>query len=326
MVETVGRRGTAQPEPRNATGASSFDRLAARDAWRRGHALLEAVAALRTAWAVREREAETLYRQAHEAAVVIRLRDMPVQELRSAGHRVRLAPSIERAGYRTVLDVLHTPLTELVRLQGVGNHSAATLRQAAEHLRRIVRQDTAIRLHADRKDPALDPLLRALRALRVVTRLQGNADAGSFPADLADALRRAKPATRRGRLLFARAATKAAARAAADEVGRLLGSGAAEAAVALLAEWDRSMARVHAVGHGELWADFARDAAAYNTFLERVSGRTADGAAAPRSSSPGVAGSGSADRPESKQAAGDAARLSSLRRPVRACAAAVHSR
>lgn len=156
------------------------------------------------------------------------------------------------------------------------------MKRAARDLHRVVEQNTAVRLDADRKDPALDPLLRALRALRRVTQLHADAAAslGSYAADLTDVLRRAKPANSRIRLLLARRATKAAARAAAADVARLLTGRQAEAAVALLSEWTRAMAQVHAVGRGDLWAEFTRDAAAYSTLLERVSGRTADGAAA----------------------------------------------
>ncbi|MFY1668539.1 DEAD/DEAH box helicase [Plantactinospora sp. WMMB334] len=177
--------------------------------------------------------------------------------------------------------MLQAPQDELVRLPGVGEQSAAAMKRAARDLHRVVEQNTAVRLDADRKDPALDPLLRALRALRRVTQLHADAASlGSYSADLTDALRRAKPANSRIHLLLARRATKAAARAAAADVARLLTGRQAKAAVALLSEWTRSMAQVHAVGHDDLWAEFTRDAAAYHAHLERVSGRTADGAAA----------------------------------------------
>ncbi|MFI7074490.1 MULTISPECIES: DEAD/DEAH box helicase [Micromonospora] len=229
-----------------------------------------------------EHQATELYRQAHHAAVLERLRNMPVQELRSVRQGVRSIPALERAGYRTVLDVLRASHNDLVRLQGVGNHSAAAVAEAAHTMQRLVEQDVTVRLAVDGRDPGLDPLLRALRLLRDITRLQADSTAriGSLTDDLPGALRRARPATRLAGLVLARAATKAAVWSAVADVQRLLASRQAKAAGALLTEWERAAAQAGASGHEELWADFAQHPAVYTTLLERVSGRAADGAAA----------------------------------------------
>lgn len=277
----MGQRGAARSEPRGATEAS-FNRLAARDVWWRGHLLQEQLTAFESARTTAELEAAELYRQAHHAAVVEGLRGTPVQELRSIRSGLRIAPSLERQGYRTVLDVLGASHGDLVRLPGVGSRSAAAIADAAHALQRLVEHGASVRLDADRKDPALEPLLRALCVLRIVTKLhaEGTARLGPLADDLADALRRAKRATRRGGLLFAWAATKAAAWSAVAEVERLLSSRQADAAATLLAQWDQSSSQALTDGRDALWADYARHAAVYNTLLERVSGSTTDGAAA----------------------------------------------
>ncbi|MET8277404.1 DEAD/DEAH box helicase [Micromonospora sp. NPDC005174] len=260
----------------------TFSRQSALEVWRRGHLLQEQLTAFGSARTAAELEAAELYRQGQHDAVVEGLRSTPIQELRSVRPGLRIAPSLERRGYRTVLDVLHASHGDLVRLPGVGSHSAAAIADAAQAIRRLFQQSASVRLDANRKNPALEPLLRALWVLRIVTELHadGSARLGALADDLDDALRRARRATHRGGLLFARAATKAAAWTAVAEVERLVSSRQADAAATLLARQDQLNTHASTAGRDALWADFTRHAAVYNTLLERVSGSTTDGAAA----------------------------------------------
>ncbi|BCL16045.1 DEAD/DEAH box helicase [Micromonospora sagamiensis] len=281
-MRLFGGRGTTGPKTDSRTPAR-FDRRAARECCRRGRRLAERLGALEPLRAGAGQEAARQYRQAHQALVVERLRTMPLQELRSAAVQgLRLVPSVERAGYRDVLSVLNASPADLLRLPGVGERTAAAMRQAATNLYRHVDQDTVVRLDADRRPAALEPLLRALRVLHALNRLMrdNRSIVGPLLADLTDALRRAEPATRWWAQLLAGADAKATARAAVGDVQRLLTDSRAQAAGELLTNVERAIADAATVDHRELWADYVRHAAAYHTLLAQVGGPTTDDAPA----------------------------------------------
>ncbi|MFE0590563.1 DEAD/DEAH box helicase [Micromonospora echinospora] len=255
-----------------------FDRRAARAVWKRGRRLAEGLGAVESLRAGAQQEAAKQCRQARQALVAERLRAMPLQELRSAGVQgLRLVPSLEQAGYRDVLSVLNASSADLQRLPGVGQRTVTAMQHAAANLYRHVDQDTVVRLDTDQRMPALEPLLRALRMLHAVNRLLGTdrSPTGPLLTDLADALRRAEPATRWWALILVGAA-KATARAAVGDVQRLLASRRAAAAADLLADLDRAVTDATTAGGRELWADYVRNAAAYQTLLAQVGGGTTD--------------------------------------------------
>lgn len=276
-------------ERRQATGTGAggsaparFDRRAARESCTRGRHLAGHLRTLESLWTGVRQETAKQYSQAHRALVAERLRAMPLAELRSAAvPGLRLVSSVEQAGYRDVLSILTASQADLLRLPGVGPQTATALRQAATKLHDHVEKDTVVRLDADRRPAALEPLLRALRMQHALNRLprDDRTRTAALLAELTDALRRAEPATRWWSLLLAGSEAKATAWAAVDDVRRLLASRRAQAAVGLLTDVDRAVTEATTAGQRELWADYVRHAAAYHTLLAQVGGRTPDDAA-----------------------------------------------
>ncbi|MFD0024594.1 hypothetical protein [Streptomyces sp. NPDC058382] len=113
-----------------------------------------AVDAVRQAWTPlhRERVREELTR-------------IPVSRLRSEDKRRFRTKEWEKAGIRTVRDVLDTGVWELGQLPGVGRRTAERAVGAAQRTARATSENVVLRIAADRPEPRTTALIAALHVL-----------------------------------------------------------------------------------------------------------------------------------------------------------------
>src|SRR5918992_889105 len=105
------------------------------------------------------------------SAVTARLQELPITALRgSAGQGARLN-QLQRAGYRTVGDLLTARSHVLDAVPGVGPRTVEQVVAAARSTERRLREDTPLRFNPDRPDPTQTRLLATLAALRFAEQL-----------------------------------------------------------------------------------------------------------------------------------------------------------
>jgi SNF2 family DNA or RNA helicase len=129
---------------------------------------------------------------------------MPVTRLKEiTGRRLRLAP-IEKAGFRTVGDVLNAPPDSLGEAPGVGPQTAAQAAAAARQMRLALEEKTRVRIDAEDRTARQTELVTALRGYEVATSVLPPRvpDLAPLAARLAGGLGPAERATSRLRLFF----------------------------------------------------------------------------------------------------------------------------
>ena len=279
----IGRRKRAATDRSHIDLEGLPDRRRSRDMLAAGRQLSEALSRFSAFTSAAWTDASAQHLRIHQSQVSERLRGMPLEELRrGAEQSLRLSPSLEAAGYRDVWSVFRASESDLLRLQGVGEVTANAILAAAESVFRLVQHDTVVRLDADGRDPKLDPLLRALRVLHATTRIvtATSSQAATLTTQLDEAMMRAAPAGSRIRMWVSSPDAKAAATAAVVDLQRLLNGDEAARLEDALTELAQAATEAQRVDRPGLWDHYRRNAAAYNSLLDAVSGQSGSGAAA----------------------------------------------
>ena len=206
-------------------------------------------------------------------AVTARLAELPITALRgSAGQGARLS-QLERAGYRTVGDLLTARSDVLDAVPGVGPWTVQQVMAAARSTERRVRDDTPLRFDPDRRDPGQTRLLATLAALRWSEQVARSLDQPlrMFVNQTSPLVQQAEPAGSRMRMFFSGSGRRDTARQALAELESILAD-------------PRVIELHHRVRDGEtagdpsgyrpnqLWQDYLRDAASVNAVLSTVTG------------------------------------------------------
>ena len=233
---------------------------------RRATTLMAAPAALR----------ESAKQQAHglrASAVATRLQDLPITALRgSAGQGARLG-QLQRAGYRTVGDLLTARSHVLDAVPGVGPHTVQQVMAAARSTERRIRDDTPLRFDPDRPDPEQTQLLATLAALRSAEQVARSLDQPlrMFVDQTSPLVQQAEPAGSRMRMFFSGSHKRDTAREALAELESIL----ADQRVVELHHRLRD-AEINGDPNtyqpDQLWQDYLQDAASVNTVLSTLSG------------------------------------------------------
>ncbi|GAB2675273.1 DEAD/DEAH box helicase [Saccharopolyspora gloriosae] len=250
-------------EPRTARAAAAV--LRAARSWRAAAtALLAEPDRLRDS-------AREQYEAARRHEVRGRLREMPVSRLREAATgRLRLG-ELERSGFRTVADVADAGPDRLRAVPGVGPATARDAVAAAERISQVTAQDTVVRLDPDRRDSAHTGLLATLRAWEVAgEQASAQRDAARRGVGELDELEPVAHRTgSRFRMLLTGRRGKATAREALGRLEDLLADPSADRVRAAADEAVGAEARQVP---DELWRDYQRRAATYNTLLSELTG------------------------------------------------------
>ena len=201
-------------------------------------------------------------------AVDARLRGQPIAALRAVtGPGVRLN-QLERAGFRSVADLLVASPEALDAVPGVG---PATVHQAVAAARTAateVHHDTRFRFDPDRPDDGSTRLLATLAALRAA-----DLAVGSLRGPLQQFLDQTTPLVRdaertgsRVRLFFTGGAKKDQALQALEQLRAIMADGRVDE---LGQELDRAAAAVQPTAYapGDLWRHYVDDAASVNALL-----------------------------------------------------------
>ena len=204
-------------------------------------------------------------------AVDARLRGQPITALRAvAGPGVRLT-QLERAGFRTVADLLAASPQRLDAVPGVGPATVSQALTAAQAAAARVQSDTRFRFDPDRPDDASTRLLATLAALRAADQAVGalRSPLHLFLDQTTPLLRDAERTGSRVRLLFTGRAKKDQALSALEQLRSIL---ADSRVTALGQELDRATAAVRPTAYAprDLWRRYLDDAASVNALLSTV--------------------------------------------------------
>ncbi len=204
-----------------------------------------------------------------------RLRDTPLAALKDvAGRGVRLG-ALERAGFRTVADVLDAPDHRLGAVQGVGPQTVQEVRRAARTVALQVHRDVRFRFDPDRRDPAQTRLLATLAAVRAADAVPRE-PLRRFTAETAPLVAEAGRAGSRVAMFFSWRSRKDAALDALARLEAVL----ADPGPRSLVE-DRELAvDPRTYPPDALWDSYVRDAAGVNSVLSTVAGTGPDDDAA----------------------------------------------
>ena len=219
-------------------------------------------------WRIPQRlraEASDLAEELIRQEIADRLDTIPLDELRPRlKPGTRLRPLVER--FETVGAILATPRHRMTAVNGVGERTVDHVMSAARQIGDELAADTGIRL---------DPVGRGERQTRLLARLAAVRAAefagerlGPQLEDLrhrgTDPLVRARRVTGPLGWLFAGRRTRAAGRAALDEIAELLADNAT-----LVDRLDTALraADMHSRNPEQLWKEFTADAASYYALL-----------------------------------------------------------
>ena len=209
-------------------------------------------------------------------AVEARLRATPLSALQGAARGARLG-SLERAGFRTVADVLAAPLHVLEAVPGVGPQTVQNVISAARSAQSRMHGDTRFRFDPDRPDRAQTQLLATLAALReadsTVANLRGELE--TFVRQTSPLLIAADRARGRISMWFAGRAKKDAALLALAELSAVVADPRVTALRYTVGLRERAI-DPNAYAPAELWQAYLSDAAATNAVLSTVGGDRSD--------------------------------------------------
>ena len=213
-------------------------------------------------------------------AVLIRreLAGIPVARLADATDGRLRVTAFERAGRRTVSDILDAGEYALRLIPGVGRTTATQALAAARQIADAVEETVAVRLDVDQQhDPATTALVVALN--RLVTagpnaeRAHGTAE--WLDRDLTELLTDARPARGRLRLLLSRAPRRDRARKAVEALGTLLATADTDSLSLLFSQASVDLLRPSVSGM-EAWVDFELRPAEYYGLLNQLGASSAD--------------------------------------------------
>jgi superfamily II DNA or RNA helicase len=230
----------------------------------------------------RRLEAADAYAPLRAQAARAELADLPLDRLKDVTRGRLMLGSLEKAGYRTVGDVLAAGLSGLDAVPGVGPQTARQVTAAAGQLESALAETLAPRIDPDRRTSAQTRLLAALRAYGQARELlpPRAPDPAPLKAELDDALEQARPGTSRLRMFFAGADRRQGVRDALARLAAALASPAAADAEARLRPGIR--AAVQGAGAprkrdaAALWNDFLNRPVEYNGLLSDVAGLAPD--------------------------------------------------
>jgi len=207
-------------------------------------------------------------------AVHVRLRSTPISSLQARG--ARLGP-LERAGFRTVVDVLAAPQHVLQAVPGVGPQTVQNVIAAARSAQARMHGDTRFRFDPDRPEAAQTQLLATLAAIRAadstVATLRGELE--MFVRQTGPLLVAADRTRARISMWFASRAKKDAALRALAEVDAVLADPRVTALRQTITQRERAV-DPNAYPPEQLWRDYLADAAAVNAVLSTVGGDRQD--------------------------------------------------
>jgi SNF2 family DNA or RNA helicase len=209
-----------------------------------------------------------------QAALVLeRLRATPIEKLREDGEKGLPWKTLYRAGYQTI-DQLHgASEAQLQLVHGIGQPTAARLRDAARRHAQQVAEETVVRLRPDRRTSEETHLLQSLAALDQAdqTRHQMSEPATRLATQLQEVIHQARRTRSRLRMALTRQHHKAAALAALAQVQALLASHDAH-----MTQQAAQRAQRQPPAPDALWVDYERRAAHYTTLLSNVMGTSHD--------------------------------------------------
>lgn len=213
-------------------------------------------------------------------AASLRIASIPLSTLKAtAGAGARLT-QLERAGYRTVRDVLAASSHALDAVPGVGPKTVEQVVAAARATERQLQTEAVVRFDPDRPDPGQTRLLATLSGFRAADQAARSLHQAvrMFVDQTTPLLVRAERTERRLSMVFTGRAAREGARAALAELVSIL----ADPRLVQLSERgaeSEKAADPTSYQPAQLWRDYLLDAASVNALLAQLTGNR-DGEAA----------------------------------------------
>lgn len=207
--------------------------------------------------------------------VTARLREKPIGALKNvAGRGVRLT-QLERAGFRTVADVLTAPDYALHAVQGVGPQTVQQVRETARLTALQVQRDTRFRFDPDRPNRDQTELLATLAALRAAdsTAASLNEPLRMFTTQTAPLVAEADRASSRLKMLLAGRSRKNRALTALAQLDAILADPRVRSLEQVVEQRERAI-DPNSYGPTQLWDEYRSDAASVNAVLSTVGAQT----------------------------------------------------
>jgi SNF2 family DNA or RNA helicase len=201
---------------------------------------------------------------------------MPISRLKDVTEgRLRIS-LLESSGYRNVWDVSEASEWNLMRIPGVGEQTARQAIAAARQLRAGAIESVRIRFDTAKRPREQAQLLGRLRRYDDLSTLIAPAedDLAALGRRIGPLVEAAAPAVSRLKFRFTFGARKQAALAAVASLQGLLSSSEVTQWRGLLIEVERTADRT--LTDAELWKDYERRAARYNSVLGEVLGSDLD--------------------------------------------------
>lgn len=266
--------------PDSSPITSTLSRAEARELVARARRLRDAGARALAVAEERRTAARGAYERARDEVVARQLTEMPIQRLRETTNGVVRFGAIERAGYRTVGDVVRAHPHRLTQIRGVGERSVYQVIGAARQLELALKDNLWLRLEADRKPQEQQRLLEALAEYRIAAKAIAPAreELESLTPLLGDLEKRAKRTTSRLRAFFSGRRKREDAANALEQLSLIVARPETTRVEAQLEDI------LHRVGERppkqDVWADYERHVADYNGLLVEVGGLAPDNEAA----------------------------------------------
>lgn len=227
----------------------------------------------------RETAARSAYELARDEVVARQLAEMPIARLRETTDGGVRFGAIEKAGYRTVGDVLRANPQRLIQVRGVGEHSVYQVIGAARQLELALKENLWLRFEPDRKPKEQQRLLEALANYRIAAQAIGPAreELESLMPLLDDLEKRAKRTTSRLRMFFSGRQKKEDAARALEHLSLVIARPETSKVEGQLGDFG---GQLETKRPKNVWADYEQRVAEYNGLLVDVGGLAPDNEAA----------------------------------------------
>lgn len=262
-------------------GAPNFpDSTTAKKTQREAKEIVASTETLLGALEGHEGSVRKLYSKARKKNIDIYLSRLPLYALKEVGASNVRTSALEKAGVRTVGDVLGRGPSRLHNIQGVGPHSAQTAYDAAKRIRQIAEKKLPVHLDDDIRPKEEEKLLRSVTHVREAHIVLGGIkrEAEEVRKELALLAKKARPASRWWQRAFLSKERKRQVvdshRVTANYVEQMRQSGLYDAIFFAANKVDK----IAAVDSASLWANYHAEPETFDTLLRGIIGFVPDDA------------------------------------------------
>jgi predicted GIY-YIG superfamily endonuclease len=273
------------------------ERKAAKALDRNARQTLKATSALLGALTRHEKSTKALYGKARKKNVKIYLDRLPLYALKEVGAGGVRTSLLEKAGVRTIGNILDRGPRRMENIKGIGPHSARTAYQAAKKIQRSAEKKLSVRLDDDVRPKEETKLLHSLMHVREVHVILGGIEreAKEVDRELAVLSKEARPASQLWRRPFLSQARRARVAAAYTTTQNYVQQMHRSGLQAALLEAATKVHKPEKMDDAALWTSYHGEPETLDTLLRSIVGFVPDDAETLPVGAPPERGSGPRD-------------------------------